>query len=99
MQNALYSQPVDDNCPYCGSENVTNNMDNCQPTASGCSMQVDCADCGKVHHLNYELASISLESDKPGDLIDYNVGHELPDMDIPAEGRPEKLLVAAVRTA
>ncbi len=97
MQTALYPKPIEDKCPYCGSENVSNDMTDCQPTASGCSVQVNCADCGKVHHLNYEVASISLENDKPGDLVDYHVGYELPDMGADDQDKAEKLLVAAVK--
>lgn len=97
MQQPLYPKPVDDNCPYCSSENVENDMSDCTPTASGCSVQVNCNDCGKVHHLNYEVTSISLENDKPGELTDYIVGYEIPDMSQEGEENQQHTLIAAVQ--
>lgn len=98
MQQALYPKPIDDNCPYCGSENVTNNMDDCQPTASGCSVQVDCNDCGKSHHLNYQVATITLEDDaETPNLTDYIVGHEIPDMSQEGEENQQHTIIGAVQ--
>ena len=98
MQQALYPHPVDDNCPYCGSENVGNGDNTSDFTASGGSIECVCDDCGKSHRLNYKLAGIALEDDNdPPNLVDYHVGYEIPDMS--KEGEPDqgKTLVAAIQ--
>lgn len=95
MQHPLYPKVVDDNCPYCGSENTTNDMDETYPTAEGVSVKVDCRDCNKSHHLNYQLATITLDTGDGGQ--DYVAPQICPDMHKEGENDQGKTLVGVVQ--
>ena len=95
MQLALYPKPMTDDCPYCGSKNVRNQMEDCRPTASGCSVECVCGDCGRSYHLNYKVESVTLENGE-GELVDFYVGQEIPDMGADDEEKARKAIVAAV---
>jgi hypothetical protein len=99
MHNALYPHPVDDRCPYCGSEKIENVMDEFCYTAQQCERQVDCRDCGKSHYLKYRLSQITLEDDADlPNLVDFHVGSLLGDQGVDDPDKAPKVLAAAVQT-
>lgn len=63
MHQAIYPTKIEDICPYCKSQNVTNQMDECYPTSNQCHVKVNCTDCGRKHFLNYQVTGITLVDD------------------------------------
>lgn len=94
MHHPLYPKPITDDCPYCGSSNTSNDLDEFYPSTNSCCVTVECKDCDKTHHLNYKLDSVTLNDDD-GNQHEYIAGQEIPDMSQDGGPDQDKTLVAA----